>query len=376
MLTMNPGSRLGKSLASLAKSFAKDRIKKGGLAKLATASTTAGPQKREKKRNDRDFVSAARSAQATVIAAPVAMGMSFMGPQYHFGAAPSQGGLHGVRLSGRQLWCTIATNATASTNKQVLLPFAAALNSSVDTLTFDPDDTKTMPPPMTSLSQVFGRYVLRKCRLVFTPSTSTSSGGGMALAVLTDAASIAAVSAPSFFFVMEQSNSVTGPLWAPMSLDVPCDGVLRYTYQSVADASLSVAEERQDHAFGLVGAQNTAASSSTVYGYLHIEYVLDFYEVIAQTNEASLRRKLREVSQLQAALAEAKHSSVSLATSHVESKVETVLYDSDSPVMISPAPSSEVGIRASDTEARRKEQITALTRRGTTLPKSGLLQSG
>ena len=236
------------------------------------------------------FAKAMKSANASAMAAPVAIGSIMRGSNWQFGAAPVRNGQSGIRITGRQLWATIATNNPPS--RLCILPIGSTLPASVANLTFDPDDVKTMPPPMTSLAEVFSRYCLRRARVVFTPQAATSNPCSLGLAVLTDAA-LVNVFTPSLIQVMEMANSVSGPLWANMSIDVPCDETLRYTYQSDSDAKISVAEQRQDHAFGIIGAfsENFAAlANQQAYGYLHLEYCCDFYEPHILTNEQSLAR--------------------------------------------------------------------------------------
>lgn len=243
---------------------------------------------------ERKVASAARSASASVVPAPVAAGMMMRGNMFQFGAAPVLNGQTGVRVAGRQIWCAVTADAT--TAAKPLQPLGSGGSNYI--LTFDPDDNVTMPPPLTQLSQIFGRYCLRKCKVIFTPAAPTSSTVTFSMAVLTDAASVqtwASVRTPSVFTVMEQSNASTGPVWGMQSIEVPCDQTLRFSYQTVTDGSLSSAEERQDHAFGMVAFLGGSPVASTNYGYLHIEYCCDFYEVISQPNESSLLRRLAAI---------------------------------------------------------------------------------
>ena len=214
------------------------------------------------------------------------------GANYGFSAAPMRGGTAGVRVSGRQIWCSLNNQATASSTT-VITPYGS--NTAVNHITFDPDDIVTMPPPMLQFSTIFGRYVLRKCRVIFTPQAGTGVQTSVSFAVNTDAAFVQSTT-NTFSVNLEQSNSAGGPVWAMSAIDVPCDDTLRYTYQSVSDASLTNAEERQDHAFGMWAATSgTALTASTTYGYFHIEYVIDFYEVQVGLNEASIRQLERRL---------------------------------------------------------------------------------
>lgn len=245
-----------------------------------------------------------RAANASAVAAPVAIGINSRGTDFTFGAAPLRGGMKGCRLSGKQLWATVASNLLSNLTA-CLLPYGAAAgsNNSVQFMTFDPDDVLTMPPPIVQLSSIFGRYALKKCRLIFTPSIATSTNAAFGLAAITDAALVQsnlAGSAPTFLELMQFTNSVTGPAWSPMSLEIPCDGELRYTYQSNSDANIGAAEERQDHAFGILGQFNGTTNTGFTYGYLHLEYVIDFYEVGAFVSEVHLRRDEKRVAKLRA----------------------------------------------------------------------------
>lgn len=214
-------------------------------------------------------------------------------------------GMRGVRLSGRQVWTRCATTAAAAANDTTFLEYWNTTTQSRYVVSFDPDDSKTMPPPMTSLAQVFSRYVLRRAVVHYVPMTGTdhASGNGFGLAVLTDVALARAqdtVSAATFntaMSVTQNSNSVMSPMWQTCSLEVPCDNEVRFTYQSVADGSLSVAEDRQEHPFAVIGALQVPTTTSTLWGYLHLEYVIDFYEIATGALETSrLQRRLATLS--------------------------------------------------------------------------------
>lgn len=243
---------------------------------------------------------ALRSAESRLIPAPVAAGMLMRGPNIQFGKAPDRNGQSGLRLSGRQVLCGVRTD---NVTPGYILQWLGAGTSSNASLTFDPDDIKTMPPPMVYLAEIFSRYCLRSCRIVYTPQCPTSQTGSIALAVLTDTGGFATggpfapAATLTHFGVMENSNSAAGPPWAMMSLDVPCDETLRFTYQSTSDGALAVAEERQDHAFGVVAAQTGIAAANPL-GFLHIEYVMDFYELYAGSDEQSLRRCEQKIANL------------------------------------------------------------------------------
>jgi hypothetical protein len=241
------------------------------------------------------------SANSVLTVAPVAGGIVSRGSDWSFGAAQPERGLRGIRIHGRQIWATANTSAQGSINDNTtILPFGVATSQTV--LTFDPDDTKTMPPPMTSLSQVFSRYVLRAAKVIYTPTPAngTSNGTTIAMAVITDAAYAASIqhTSPSIvvnaYAVAQNSNSVMGPVWQPMELNVPCDGTLRFTYQSATDISTSSAEQRQDHAFALVSAIQNPVATQSGWGFFHLEYSIDLYEVVVSSNETALLRKVRE----------------------------------------------------------------------------------
>ena len=247
---------------------------------------------------ERKIAAALQSAESRMIPAPVSAGFLMRGPNMQFGSAPPRGSSTGLRLTGRQILCGVRTDNT--TAGKVLQPLGTGTSSQYS-LTFDPDDVKTMPPPILELAAVFGRYCLRRCRVVYTPQCATSQTGSIALGVITDAG-LAATGGPydptigptSVMNVMENSNSATGPPWSMFSLEVPCDETLRYTYQSTADGSLSTAEERQDHPFVLVASQGGIGTAISL-GYIHVEYVIDFYELYNGTNEQTLRRLERRL---------------------------------------------------------------------------------
>jgi len=299
----------------------------GGGARVTMSSSRAGAR------------SAYASAGATPIAAPVNFGMILRGPTWEFGSAPPKNGLRGVRLSGRQIWLQVESDATPHVGNPLVTYQGSTQNSA---FTFDPDDTATTPPPITSLAQVFGRYVLRKMRVVFTPTASTAIGVGLALAVNSDAAYVQSnwtgKTSAWATTLLEFSNSIVTPTWQGAGLDVPCDDSFRYIFQSAADGSLSTSEERQDHAFGLaasyVSGAGTALAAGTQYGYIHVDYVMDFYEVVSQTNEASLLRAKKRVVCLEDTLAKQRRS---VTTHAAETKESKGVGSSESLAVTSPA---------------------------------------
>jgi hypothetical protein len=231
------------------------------------------------------------SANSREVFAPVANGFVTRGVETNFSAAPVKNGLHGVRLSGRQIWCTIVASATVANTGEAIVNSNGVHTTN---LSFDPDDTATMPPPMTALGAIFARYCLRRCIITFTPAAATSDTTVIALAVTSDAAQASTTftsNSTNAFGLSEISDSILMPVWTPGRLEVPCDDALRYTYQSVADGSLSVAEKRQDHAFVMSAATGVNwPTASKLYGYIHIDYVMDFYELGNWGQEVSILR--------------------------------------------------------------------------------------
>ena len=292
--------RLVPLLGAIAGGLAAGELKKQ-ITGLPKKINTTKAQRVNATETGRRAASILRSADTSVVAAPVAVGTMMRGPSVTFSAAPIRGGLRGLRLQGRQIWGTLASSATSgSSNSAIFRPIGqTTAGTSVAKITFDPDDTATMPAPMTSLAEVFSRYALMRCRVVYTPATQTSVAGAIAFAVNTDAAFVQA-NTLNFLGIMEQSNAASCTPWSAASIDVPCDGALRFSSQSVADASLSYAEERQDHAFGMWVAANFTLTQPTDYGYFHVEYVIDFYEQQNGVNETSLLRAERRVSLLRA----------------------------------------------------------------------------
>lgn len=252
----------------------------------------------------RRMAEVAGSASTRVLPAPVSAGMMMRGVSYQFGAAPVLNGQSGVRLSGRQIWASV-NPATNGLTQVILLPWnsSAGVSNARGFLTFDPDDTLTMPPPLTSLASVFNRYCLRSCRVVFTPSANTADTHSVAFFVSTDAATGGA--SQSFVNLLQNSNTSAGPVWSMQSIDVPCDDTLRYLQQSTTDATLTAPEERQVHAFVLYAAASSMLSASVTYGYIHLEYTIDLYEVISGTTQSSLRRAEQRVEVMRQQLAAA-----------------------------------------------------------------------
>lgn len=228
------------------------------------------------------------SAQMQIRGAPAATGAMIRGSRYSFGAAQPIRGMNGLRIIGKQIWA-LARSYTSGTDAIGL--WSGSTGNAA--LTFDPNDSVSMPPPLTALSQVFGRYVLRAAKVLYTPAgqgSNTSDTIGLAFAVTTDAAFARGEAPSSSTTILEMTNSVSGPLWMPMDLEVPCDGELRYIWQGTSDGSITKAEDRQDHAFALFAQFDSTPTASTTYGYFHLEYTLDLYEISNPPLETSLRR--------------------------------------------------------------------------------------
>lgn len=221
------------------------------------------------------------------VAAPIATSSVQRGVKFSFGRAPRHG-VHeeGMRVTGEQFWCTVGPVASgASTVLQT------QAGSQLATLAFDPNDNLLMPQPLTNFGQSFWRYILRRCRVTYVPSTPTNSNVAIAFCATTDVARLSA-SILNFGQVQQQTNSIAGPAWQGMSLDIPCDEEMRYITDSVASGVITTAESRQNHAFFLTAYADQVSTGQVAYGNLRIQYVVDFYEVGSTTPEGTLLRKL------------------------------------------------------------------------------------
>lgn len=228
--------------------------------------------------------------QLAQVVAPTSSSAIQRGQRFSFGAAPRHAAYSsGMRVSGEQYWCAVGGSGAGISTILTNLS-----GTSISMLPFDPNDTAFCSPPLTNFGQSFLRYVLRRCKITYIPATSTSTSQSICFAAYTDTSTqIASVNA-TFQQLQQVTNSVAGPPWAQMELDIPCDGELRFITDSAVSGSIGVAEGRQNHAFFLRG-YSQSAYTNTTYGSLRIAYTIDFYEIAGTATEASLMRRLAVV---------------------------------------------------------------------------------
>jgi hypothetical protein len=222
------------------------------------------------------------------VTAPRAMGAVQSGPMFSFYSAKN-GKYSGIGINGSQYFCEVYQDLTAGTSP-VLLPWGAtaATGNNVPGIKIDIDNEDLMPPPLTNLSQCFGRFLVKRLGFEYIPAIGTETSGQVALAFATDPQTTQ--SGVSLADVSEFTNSVTFPPWQGAKLEVPVDNELRYLRNTTTQSAMTAAEWRQDSPGVLLGAGAFLAGSGyNLWGTIRIFYTIELYEVMPQTVESSLR---------------------------------------------------------------------------------------
>jgi len=185
-----------------------------------------------------------------------------------------------MKLTVSQLWCPVVGDATAGSTKIL----ADQGSNPAQFLYFDPDNTIQMPGQIVNLCRPFVRYRLCALELVYVPGCPTSTTGTIAFGWDSDAADATPTTVTG---IQQYANSVAGSPWMPMRLKCPCDGTLRYMFNSAASTSLITAEKRQDMPGGIVAATSVVAAA-TNYGQLRFNFEIELYEMNPTNVQSSL----------------------------------------------------------------------------------------
>lgn len=202
--------------------------------------------------------------------APAAVGSVQQGPKFSFRTV-TRNGLTGLSMMFNLVWCAVETQSTGNT---VLIKQDTTGANSLD---FDPDNTLLMPSPITNFVRNFTRWCLESLEFDYLGACPTSTGGELAFGWDTDPGdSVPAATNPTA--VMLLANSMGGAPWCNMTMKVPVDKTLRYTFNSVASSSMTVAESRQSSAGSICGSSFGIAASS-ILGWLRIRGELCVFEL-------------------------------------------------------------------------------------------------
>jgi hypothetical protein len=127
------------------------------------------------------------------------------------------------------------------------------------------------------LANGFDKYVFRKVKVYFIPRVAATEVGQVSWGLLTDSQYSFAL---SFASITQMNKSCMFQIREPCELNVTdreCNNEVFFTKADVT----SGAAARQCVQFVLLGARDSSDASSTVYGTIMIQYVLDLYEPVA-----------------------------------------------------------------------------------------------
>jgi hypothetical protein len=302
LVTILPGLKFHKE-----NKFIMSKLFKGLPAAIATAAlenygislpSTKGDRQAMlasfKKTTPKQIMHKARAIGSQVISAvaPVSSGTIASGALMKFGTAHA-GKESGLTLGGSMFWCNVATLTTSTSAILTNTESAAAYY-----LLWDPDNTKYIPAPLSTFSDLFGRFKLKNLVIDYIPGCSTTTPGTLCFAWFTDpAVAIVELAAPSFTELSSSSNSMTGPPWAPMRMKIPVDNDLRFTYNSTTSSLMTEAELRQTTAGVLAGAQE-GNSAILEFGTIRMSFEIELFEMLPGSAQNSFEKFRREQSRL------------------------------------------------------------------------------
>jgi len=128
-----------------------------------------------------------------------------------------------------------------------------------------------LEPRLVNFETIFNWYCIRSCRFTYIPACSSSTSGALAIGVTTDYQESVEFANPTTMQVLELDSAVMTPVWQPASVLLVNRGSKLYeTYAS--------AESADTRCQGAIAASLSNANVSTTYGYVYVEYEVDFYE--------------------------------------------------------------------------------------------------
>lgn len=180
----------------------------------------------------------------------------------------------GMRISGRQRWCDIATDGT-NNSKLFYIP----AGTYADVAYLDPNNGSHVPAPLSTLAQPWLRFKPVRVSIEYVPvATSFTSSVAFAIAASSDPS----LSATTFNNVCSFGCSKVAPVYQKFTLEAPIDKVEIYIRGASTTPSLNVP-------LMLVGAwagDVKPAASATMYGSLYISYTIEFYEMATASTTA------------------------------------------------------------------------------------------
>lgn len=215
------------------------------------------------------LMSSSRDFKNWVTGAPVTVGNITQNPVWmDIERVPTHAAGPGIRIVGRQLVCSLST--TNTTDGAFVAVTGGATISNVNSFRISPD---VLNGRVALMSRNFARYLFRHVRVVHITRSATSTVGGFGLAIVADpqVTSFGIVSYPQ---IIQCNPSVAGPGWSCFAVeaDNATDDLLWTELDSATDAS-----GRQTVQYTVLGAFDTIATATAVFGEVFVEYVLDLY---------------------------------------------------------------------------------------------------
>jgi hypothetical protein len=118
---------------------------------------------------------------------------------------------------------------------------------------------------------MFQWYVIRHLKVTYIPSVGSSTAGALALGYATDWDLQTALATPTSTQVLELNPAFLTPVWQQAALEMKNTGTKLY------ECYLS-SESGENRFQGLLAARGVGSTTSTSYGQLFLEYVIDFYQ--------------------------------------------------------------------------------------------------
>jgi hypothetical protein len=199
---------------------------------------------------------------------------NFNGPAQHLSEYDSRGSL---RVTGTDLFS---------------IPIAApaggfgAFNASLIGPYWAPLSPATISPRLQAVEEMFQYYAIRRLRVTYIPSTSSATADSLALGYAVDYRISTAIATPTTQQVIELSPAVLTTVWQPAAMEIKHTGTKSW--------ECYLSSESVDQRFqGILAArlaQGNVTGAVITYGYLFLEYDIDFYQPVALLSSVDLSK--------------------------------------------------------------------------------------
>jgi len=123
-----------------------------------------------------------------------------------------------------------------------------------------------------NLEEIFLYYAIRHLRIFYAPATASTSTTQIALGYAPDQPNTETITAPTMTQIMEFASSALFSAWMPCMFEMKHEGTRLYSCSSAGGEPLNFDYQ------GCLGCTLLNGVSSTTYGQLWVEYVIDFYQ--------------------------------------------------------------------------------------------------